>query len=89
MTKPTELTLKQRCMRFVFGLVLLGGFFALVVGIPHPGGEAGAFLDQTRAMDIQATALFYADLERYPEIEGRLWGDDGYKSAAEQTDDSE
>ncbi len=89
MTKPSELTIKQRCLRFVFGLALLGGFFALVAGSPHPGGEAGAFLDQTEAMDIQATALFYADLERYPEIEGRLWGEDGYWASAAEANDSE
>jgi hypothetical protein len=84
MTKPQDLSIKQRCVRFVFGLALLGGFFAVVVGVPHPGGAAGAFLDQTEAMDIQATALFYADLEQYYDIEGRLWGDDGYRALAER-----
>ena len=89
MTKPKDLSIKQRCVRFVFGLALLGGFFAFVVGVPHPGGEAGAFLDQTEAMDIQTTALFYSDLERYSEIEGRLWGEDGYKDTAEKSEDTE
>lgn len=81
-TQRTDRTAGRRLVRFFVGVAILGGVFALIVGTPLPGGKAGAFLEQTEAMDIQATALFYADLERFSEIEGRLYGEDGYRDKA-------
>ena len=62
----------NRWLRFFFGLALLAGFFAFLTTTPRPPGTAGEIITRNLNQDIQATALFYADLDRMPEIEDRL-----------------
>jgi hypothetical protein len=52
--------------------LLFAGFFVLLAKAPPPPGVAGKIILRNLAEDVQATALFYADLERMPEIEARL-----------------
>ncbi len=57
-----------RWWRFSVGIVLLVGFIALLATLPPPA----EVLRHNTEHDIQATALFYMDLERMPEIERQL-----------------
>ena len=60
----------MKWLRFGAGLLLLVAFIALLATGPTPGAVLKHNLDQ----EIQATALFYMDLDRMPEIERRLAG---------------
>lgn len=57
-----------RWLRLSAGLALLTGFAALLATVPPPG----AVLQHNTEQDIQATALFYMDLDRMPELEQKL-----------------
>ena len=63
---------EHRWLRFIVGLALLSGFFAFLTTSPRPPGIAGEIIDRNLSQDIEATALFYADLDRMSEIEERL-----------------
>jgi len=62
----------HRWLRLAIGVALLAAAFALLARGPLIPGPAGRVLEQNRERDIQATALFYSDLERMPEIQARL-----------------
>jgi len=64
--------MKRRWLRFVVGVGIVGGFFWFLTTRPIPPGPAGEIIDRNLREDVQATALFYADLERMPAIEERL-----------------
>ena len=53
----------------LLGLLLL---FGLLAAGPLPPGAAGAVIERNNRQDVQATALFYMDLESMPELEKRL-----------------
>jgi hypothetical protein len=55
-------------LRFCAGLLVLAGFIALLALGPTPGSVLQHNVDQ----EIQATALFYMDLEEMPALEQRL-----------------
>jgi hypothetical protein len=55
-------------LRFCGGLLVLAGFIALLATGPTPGPVLRHNIDQ----DIQATALFYMDLEEMQALEERL-----------------
>ncbi len=58
----------MKWLRFCGGLLLLGGFFALAAMGPTPG----AVLRHNAEQDIEATALFYMDLEQMQDLERNL-----------------
>ena len=60
----------MKVLRFVAGLLLLGGLIAVAAMGPTPGPVLRHNLEQ----DIQANALFYMDLDEMPELEERLEG---------------
>ena len=64
--------LRERLSRLGLGLLLLFAFLSLLLAGPLPPGAPGEVIRVARDQDIQATALFYMDLERMPELEARL-----------------
>jgi len=58
----------MKALRFLVGLLLLGGLIALLAMGPTPGPVLRNNMEQ----DIQATALFYMDLDEMQELEQRL-----------------
>jgi len=58
----------MKWLRFGVGLLLLAGLIALLALGPTPGGV----LRHNTEHDIQATALFYMDLDEMPALEQRL-----------------
>ena len=58
----------MKWLRFSAGLLLLAGFIALMAMGPTPG----PVLQNNAEQEIQATALFYMDLEEMPALERRL-----------------
>lgn len=58
----------MKWLRLVIGLALLGGFIALLALGPTPG----AVLRNNAEQDVQATALFYMDLDGMQELEQHL-----------------
>ncbi len=71
MSSHDQKSLKVRLLRFVIGLVLVVGFYTFLAAAPIPG-FFGEFLQRNVDEDIEVTALFYADLEDYYDIEERL-----------------
>jgi hypothetical protein len=61
-----------RWLRFAIGVAGLAGFFWFLTTRPLPPGAAGEIIHRNLREDVQATALFYADLERMPAIEKTL-----------------
>jgi hypothetical protein len=72
MTRRKWNWLNNRWLRLFIGIAFLGGFFAFLTTKPRPPGTAGKIIDRNLSQDVQATALFYSDLDRMPEIENRL-----------------
>ena len=60
----------MRVLRFCAGLLLLGGLIALLAVGPAPG----PVLRNNAEQDIEATSLFYMDLDEMQELERRLEG---------------
>jgi hypothetical protein len=60
--------MRARVLRFCAGLFLLGGLIVLLAMGPAPG----PVLRNNAEQDIQATALFYMDLDEMQELERRL-----------------
>ena len=58
----------RRWLRLAVGLLLLTGTVTLLATLPPPG----AVMRHNTQHDVQATALFYMDLEQMPELEERL-----------------
>ena len=63
-------------LRLLIGVLILSGTFWLLAAGPCPPGAAGEVIRHNRDHDVQATALFYLDLDRMPELESAL-GDAG------------
>jgi len=63
---------RKRWLRLLVGAAVLAAAFAVLARGPLVPGAAGRVLEHNREHDLQTTALFYADLERMPEIEARL-----------------
>jgi hypothetical protein len=59
-----------KLVRFCVGLILLGGLIALAAMGPAPG----PVLRNNAEQEIEATALFYMDLDEMQELERRLEG---------------
>ena len=72
MTTPASSRLDRGWVRLCIGVAILAGFFAFLAAGPRPPGMAGEIIDNNLSQDIQATALFYMDLDRMPEIEESL-----------------
>ena len=72
MTLHSRRDLTGRLLRFGLALALVGLALALLVAGPRPPGMAGEIIQRNLEQDVQATALFYMDLERMPRIEERL-----------------
>ena len=62
----------RRWLRLAVGVAGLAGFFWFLTTRPLPPGAAGQIIDRNLRQNVQATALFYADLERMPAIEEGL-----------------
>ena len=58
----------MKWLRLCVGLVILGSLTALLAVGPAPG----PVLRNNAEKDIQASALFYMDLEAMPDLEQRL-----------------
>ena len=58
----------MRVLRFCAGLLILGGLIALLALGPTPG----PVLQNNAEQEIEATALFYMDLDEMQELERRL-----------------
>lgn len=65
-----ELTV--RWLRFCLALALVGAVLSILVSGVRPRGTVGEIIERNLEQDVQATALFYTDLDRMPEIENRL-----------------
>ena len=62
------MTRDWRWLRLLAGVVVLGGFILLLATVTPPA----EVLRHNTEQDIQATALFYMDLDRMQEIERHL-----------------
>jgi hypothetical protein len=71
---PRSPSLAGRCLRFGLALAFVAGLMTLLNLGPRLPGRAGDLLRSNLDQGVQATALFYMDLERMPEIERRLAG---------------
>ncbi len=58
-----------RWLRFLFGLAALTAFFGVFASGWTPPGPAGAVLRNNQGLNIDASPLFYSDLENMPQIE--------------------
>lgn len=65
----TDKTLKSRVARFVVGLVLLAAFYSIFASGYTPPGIAGEVLRHNRECDIDASPLWYMEVENMQEIE--------------------
>jgi len=63
------LPLPKRLLRFAIGLTLLGGFAALIMTGLTPPGVAGEVVRHNRTMHIDASPLFYSEVEHMSELE--------------------
>ena len=73
-TRPSLLVTAglRRWLRLCVGIGILLGFFWFLTTAPVPPGAAGQVIRRNLRQDVQADALFYADLEEMPAIEDRL-----------------
>ena len=60
--------MRMRWLRFCAGLLFLGGLIAVLAVGPAPG----PVLRNNAEQDIEATALFYMDLDEMQHLERRL-----------------
>jgi len=71
---PRDISLRARCLRLAVGLALLAsivGFFASGFAPPGPLGEV---LRHNQELDIDASPLFYTEVENMQELEAGLVG---------------
>jgi len=69
---PRDISLRARCLRLAVGLALLAsivGFFASGFAPPGPLGEV---LRHNQELDIDASPLFYTEVENMQELETGL-----------------
>jgi hypothetical protein len=59
----------RRWLRFLLGLAALTAFFGFFASGWTPPGPAGTVLRSNRQLGIDASPLFYSDLENMPQIE--------------------
>ena len=64
--------LGRRLARLAIGLALTAGFFCVLAFGPMWPGVAGRMIERNMDQQIQATALFYQDLEAMSNLEDRL-----------------
>lgn len=62
----------RRWLRFALGVSILAGFFWFLTTRPTPPGVAGQIIERNLRQDVDATALFFTELERMPAIEERF-----------------
>ncbi len=62
----------SRWIRFFIGLFILGLLFLMLAFGPMPTGVLGWTLRNNRAQNIDASPLFYTDVERMPILEQSL-----------------
>jgi len=67
-----QLPTRHRWLRFAIGLSLLGGVIILGVAGVTPRGAAGEIIRQDQDSSIDATPLFYSEVENMAELETRL-----------------
>jgi len=70
----TDRTLRARCFRLVVGLVLLAAMVGFFVSGYTPPGPLGEVLRHNRAHGIDASPLFYTEVENMHELESGLAG---------------
>jgi hypothetical protein len=63
---------RKQWLRFFFGLVLLSGFFAFFASGYTPPGAFGDVLRNNQEKDIDASPLFYSEVENMHELEAGL-----------------
>lgn len=64
-----EVSAQGRWLRFILGLVALTGFFGFFASGWIPPGPVGEVLRSNHRQNIDASPLFYSDLENMPQIE--------------------
>ena len=72
MDRRSHRSVAGRALRFALALALVALALAFLVTAPPPPGMAGEIIRRNLEQDVQASALFYMDLERMPHIEERL-----------------
>ena len=65
----TELSLKARLIRFAAGLLMLVAFAGFFMSGYTPPGIAGEVLRHNQLMQIDASPLFYSEVEHMAELE--------------------
>lgn len=65
-------TAAGRWLRFALGLAALTAFFGFFASGWTPPGAAGTVLRSNQRNDIDASPLFYSDLENMPQIEADI-----------------
>ncbi len=63
---------RRRLLRFLIGVLLIGGLALLLGSGLTPPGAAGAVIRNNHEQQIHATALFYGDSDDMPQIERDL-----------------
>ena len=63
------LPLGRRLLRLAIGLALLGAFIGTIMSGVTPPGVAGEVLRHNRAANIDASPLFYSDVEHMADLE--------------------
>lgn len=58
--------------RFILGLALFVALVGLLAAGPTPPGAAGRMIERNISYDIQATALFYQDLDKMTDLQEDL-----------------
>jgi hypothetical protein len=80
----TELPLRTRCFRLAVGLVLLAAFAGFFVSGYSPPGPLGEVLRHNQAHGIDASPLFYTEVENMHELESGLAGPAGGGNESDQ-----
>ena len=63
---------RKRWTRFLMGTILLGSCIAFFASGYSPPGALGEVLRHNQQHDIDASALFYSEVENMPELEAGL-----------------
>lgn len=59
----------MKFLKLMFGIVVLGGFYAFLASGATPPGIAGEVLRHNRAHQIDASPFFYGDVENMADYE--------------------
>jgi len=63
----------RRWLRFVAGLAIMTAGTAFIMAGVTPPGLAGEVLRHSRRLDIDASPLFYSDVEHMADLEAGVW----------------